>query len=189
MARRSRRAAVILAAALIILLLAVALSDGRTGLREEWSAEGVATGSILVGDGGRSAARGAAEDVAPSSPAAPLAYLLGSREIDVGSVLEAMGYELCDGLLEGLREEVLSPPGDAEVLADGDAHVVGWSTPGIAEEVFRQIGTELKEKGWKALTVDGGSSGSFVKEGGRFQWLFVMCYQVGDRVSVVVNYR
>lgn len=92
-------------------------------------------------------------------------------------------------LPKGFEDEVLYLPADAVVLVDSDACVVALSCSGASKAVFSQVRRELQAKGWQFVESGADNGGSFFKEGGEYQWVFAMCYQIGEKTSVVMQYR
>ena len=93
------------------------------------------------------------------------------------------------GLPEGFEEEVLQLDGREDVRVDEGNGLVGFSCRGEVGETLRSIEEDLLMCGWES--VGSGSEGwrSFVKDEGRYRWMFVECVDVGDSVSVVVRFE
>lgn len=75
-----------------------------------------------------------------------------------------------------------------EVRVDEPGGVVGFSVAGLAQVVFDNLAGELGRNGWTSIESGLATSGSFTKSKGRYSWVFVTCVQVGDTVSVVMQY-
>lgn len=87
----------------------------------------------------------------------------------------------------GFEEEVLSLEGRSEVMAAAGGTVVGFLEGGPADAVFDAIEEDLAARGWAEVESGVAGCASFVKEGGRFTWVFVSCVAVGDTTSVVIQ--
>ncbi|MEA5019881.1 MAG: hypothetical protein VB027_05890 [Gordonibacter sp.] len=90
-------------------------------------------------------------------------------------------------LPEGFTDEVLAIEQYRDVRVGAGGSVVGFSLQTESAEAFDVLGRSLLERGWTVVPSGSGSSGSFVKEEGRFNWLHIACVQVGDTTSVVVQ--
>lgn len=90
-------------------------------------------------------------------------------------------------LPEGFGEEVLDVSQAHALKVAADGAVVGFTEQGRAQSVFADLGERLAANGWEAVDSGRGDCGTFVKDEGRFTWLFVSCTQVSYAVSVVIQ--
>lgn len=90
-------------------------------------------------------------------------------------------------LPDGFVDEVLPLEGFADVRVGADGSVVGFSLSEGPSEAFAFLQKALTDRGWKAAPAGNGTSGTFIKEQGRFTWLFASCIGVGDTTSAVVQ--
>ncbi|MEF9875779.1 MAG: hypothetical protein RRZ85_06160 [Gordonibacter sp.] len=91
------------------------------------------------------------------------------------------------GLPEGFENEVLPVGQLSDLRVNDTGTVVGFSLPAEPVDAFGLLAQSLSDRGWRAVPAGGGSSGTFVKEEGRFIWLYIACVRVGDTTSVVVQ--
>lgn len=88
----------------------------------------------------------------------------------------------------GFEDEALRLEARCDVRADERNGVLGFSCAGGAAETLAALEGELRAKGWSSVSSGYEGTGSFVKEKGRYRWMFVACIDVGDWTSVVVRY-
>ena len=92
------------------------------------------------------------------------------------------------GLLpEGFQEEVLRLEGREDVRVAAQGPVVGFVERSDAPSAFAALSAELEAAGWASVDSGRDDCGSFVKEEGRFTWLFVSCVWSGEATSVVIT--
>lgn len=90
-------------------------------------------------------------------------------------------------LPEGFQEEVLPLAGREDVRVSGQGAVVGFLERTGAATAFAALSAELEGAGWTPVQSGRDDCGSFVKDSGRFTWLFVSCVWTGEATSVVVS--
>lgn len=88
---------------------------------------------------------------------------------------------------EGFQDEVLSLEGREDVRVGADGTVVGFVDRADAQAAFASLKGELEETGWTAIGSGRDDCGSFVKDEGRFTWLFASCVPSGSATSVVIS--
>ena len=88
---------------------------------------------------------------------------------------------------EGFQDEVLSLEGCEDVRVGADGAVVGFVERVGAQEAFASLRGELEDAGWMAIGSGRDDCGSFVKDKGRFTWLFASCVPSGSATSVVIS--
>lgn len=88
---------------------------------------------------------------------------------------------------EGFQDEVLSLEGREDVRVGADGTVVGFVDRAGAQEAFASLRGELEDTGWTAIDSGRDDCGSFVKDEGRFTWLFASCVPTGSATSVVIS--
>ena len=103
-----------------------------------------------------------------------------------GGFAEAVLGEYGTSVPEGYVEEVLDTAKLQSVKVAHDGAVVGFCMEDDAQEAFEKLAGQLEEKGWTLVESGQSSCGSFVKQGGRYGWLFVSCTDVGSKASAVV---
>ncbi len=169
MQRRARKAAGILAGMIAGMLVVVALSAAISNMSDS---DGETSSLVSVQTAQASALTTAASILSGE----------GAGEVIEGQVdASALPAEFCD--------EVFSPEAEGELYFDAEACVFSMTTTGNAADVFSSLSAELQNKGWQVVESGWDAAGSLYKEEGSYTWLFLMCYQVGDDVSVVVQYR
>ena len=191
MALRARRAALVLGAFVLAFALSVVFAkpaemaeSAIAGTDPPASDKGAGGEGRPVGDGGQ-----------PSPESLAALILAGDAQGALARAGSATGHIRygCTGAdvlcPEGFEEEVLALSGMADVLVEPDVGAVGFCVPGMARDAFSLVSEELRLRGWTAVASGTDNGGSFFKEEGRYRWLFVMCYQVGETVSVVLQYR
>lgn len=88
---------------------------------------------------------------------------------------------------EGFQDEVLSLEGREDVRVGADGAVVGFVDRADTQEAFASLRGELEDAGWTAIGSGRDDCGSFVKDEGRFTWLFARCVPTGSVTSVVIS--
>lgn len=88
---------------------------------------------------------------------------------------------------EGFQDEVLSLEGREDVRVGADGTVVGFVDRADTQEAFASLRGELEDAGWTAIGSGRDDCGSFVKDEGRFTWLFARCVPTGSVTSVVIS--
>lgn len=88
----------------------------------------------------------------------------------------------------GFENEVLRLGERQDVRVDERSGVVGFSCSGDAGRTLVALEEELRVKGWSGIRSGGEGWESFLKESGRYRWVFIACVDVGDSTSVVVRY-
>ena len=167
----------------ILVLIAVCIGvDAVLDLSDQDGSAGVdADASADVDSGaGAAAAAGAGEEAAAAAGVdageGSLSAVRGDGRASAGEEVPA-----------GFEEEVLSLEGRSEVMAAAGGTVVGFLEDGPADAVFDAIEEDLAARGWAEVESGVAGCASFVKEGGRFTWVFVSCVAVGDTTSVVIQ--
>ena len=90
-------------------------------------------------------------------------------------------------LPEGFAQEVADLSGAQDVQVAAGGAVVGFTEQGAAADVFAGLAERLAGKGWAPIGSGRDDCGTFVKQDGRFTWMFASCSQVGDAVAVVLQ--
>lgn len=90
-------------------------------------------------------------------------------------------------LPEGFQEEVLPLSGREGVQVGAQGSIVGFIERADAPSAFAALAAELEDAGWTKIESGREDCGSFVKNGGRFTWLFVSCTWSGESTSVVIS--
>ncbi len=165
MGKRAFGAGCVLCVAGLVLLAAVAVTPGKDG-------GGSAADPIVTAD--------ALETASPTR--------IASRILE-GKFSGATDFAAADFPPVEFSQEAVDASVAETVMADADAQVVSYVVAGSAVDVFDYVTEELASKGWIPAESGWEIAGSFVKEGGTYRWLFIMCYQVGDRTSLVMQYR
>lgn len=186
MGARARRAGAILCLLAGVFLAAVALpaqlGDGKGDAGTVSAASSQAAGSApTVG-----AAQGPGESLRAETVARRILFGEAAAAIAALAGQSAGGGEA--SLPAGFEDEVLAVSGFADVLANPQAKAVGWSCAGTASEAFALVSADLRVRGWHAVESGMARGGTFFKEEGEYRWVFVMCYQIGESASVVLQY-
>jgi hypothetical protein len=89
---------------------------------------------------------------------------------------------------DAFAAELVSLSGRECARLDEGSRIVGWSCEGEVADAQEHLRDELSAKGWKA--VDAGQEGceSFTKADGEYRWAFASFAQVGNSVSVVLQF-
>lgn len=76
---------------------------------------------------------------------------------------------------------------DTFLIAEG---LVGFERSGNKEEVYSKIDEVLLARGWSRVDTDANQGGfTYVKDEGRYRWLFLSCSEVSGSVSVWMAYQ
>lgn len=100
---------------------------------------------------------------------------------------EAAASDALGLLPEGFQEEVLRLEDREDVRVAAQGPVVGFVERSDAPSAFAALSAELEAAGWASVDSGRDDCGSFVKEEGRFIWLFVSCVWSGEATSVVIT--
>lgn len=100
---------------------------------------------------------------------------------------EAAASDALGLLPEGFQEEVLRLEDREDVRVAAQGPVVGFVERSDAPSAFAALSAELEAAGWASVDSGRDDCGSFVKEEGRFTWLFVSCVWSGEATSVVIT--
>lgn len=109
-----------------------------------------------------------------------------------GVLREAAGASVPEsgiGPPEGFEGEAFRLDAREDVRVDEENGLVGFSCYGEVDEVLVSLEGELKASGWKSVSSGNEGWESFVKNEGRYRWMFVTCVDVGESVSVVVRFE
>lgn len=106
---------------------------------------------------------------------------------DSGGTSEAVASDALGLLPEGFQEEVLRLEDREDVRVAAQGPVVGFVERSDAPSAFAALSAELEAAGWASVDSGRDDCGSFVKEEGRFTWLFVSCVWSGEATSVVIT--
>lgn len=106
---------------------------------------------------------------------------------DSGGASEAAASDALGLLPEGFQEEVLRLEDREDVRVAAQGPVVGFVERSDAPSAFAALSAELEAAGWASVDSGRDDCGSFVKEEGRFTWLFVSCVWSGEATSVVIT--
>lgn len=106
---------------------------------------------------------------------------------DSGGASEAAASDALGLLPEGFQEEVLRLEDREDVRVAAQGPVVGFVERSDAPSAFVALSAELEAAGWASVDSGRDDCGSFVKEEGRFTWLFVSCVWSGEATSVVIT--
>lgn len=106
---------------------------------------------------------------------------------DSGGTSEAVASDALGLLPEGFQEEVLRLEDREDVRVAAQGPVVGFVERSDAPSAFAALSAELEAAGWASVDSGRDDCGSFVKEEGRFIWLFVSCVWSGEATSVVIT--
>lgn len=106
---------------------------------------------------------------------------------DSGGASEAVASDALGLLPEGFQEEVLRLEDREDVRVAAQGPVVGFVERSDAPSAFAALSAELEAAGWASVDSGRDDCGSFVKEEGRFTWLFVSCVWSGEATSVVIT--
>ena len=106
---------------------------------------------------------------------------------DSGGSSEAVASDALGLLPEGFQEEVLRLEDREDVRVAAQGPVVGFVERSDAPSAFAALSAELEAAGWASVDSGRDDCGSFVKEEGRFTWLFVSCVWSGEATSVVIT--
>lgn len=168
--RRRRLGALVALGVLLAAALAVeAVSQGsRSGVLAE--AQGVFA-SLAQHDGPGAEAGGGA----------------GAPDVAGGVQGDASAGSQASLLPDGFADEVLALEGFDDVRVGAGGSVVGFSLSEGPSEALAFLQRTLTDRGWRAVPAGNATSATFMKEQGRFTWLFVSCIGVGDTTSVVVQ--
>ena len=128
------------------------------------------------------------------SPAAALAVDVAGRAARPGVLSEAAALAV-DGtphrepprLPEGFAQEVVPAEGPRRRLRVNGGSVVGFEVEEEPLQAFDEMAGLLGDRGWTAVPSGTGAGGSFVKEAGRYRWVYVSCVKAGDTTCVVVQ--
>lgn len=104
-----------------------------------------------------------------------------------GASSESAASDALGLLPEGFQEEVLRLEGREDVRVAAQGPVVGFVERSDAPSAFAALSAELEAAGWASVNSGRDDCGSFVKEEGRFTWLFVSCVWSGEATSVVIT--
>lgn len=121
-----------------------------------------------------------------------LISLAASSFAQPGVLHEAAGASVPEngiGPPEGFEDEALRLDAREDVRVDEENGLVGFSCRGEVDEVLVSIEAELKASGWTCVDSENEGWESFVKDEGRYRWMFVECVDVGESVSVVVRFE
>lgn len=89
---------------------------------------------------------------------------------------------------DAFAAELVSLSGRECARLDEGSRIAGWSCEGEVADAQERLRDELATKGWKA--VDAGYEGceSFTKADGEYRWASASFAQVGNSVSVVLQF-
>lgn len=90
-------------------------------------------------------------------------------------------------LPEGFAQEVVPAEGRAGLRVGAGGSVVGFEVEEEPLQAFDEMAGLLGDRGWTAVPSGTGAGGSFVKEAGRYRWVYVSCVKAGDTTCVVVQ--
>ena len=122
-------------------------------------------------------------DVPHEGVAEKLRIAVGSE----GASSEAVASDALGLLPEGFQEEVLRLEDREDVRVAAQGPVVGFVERSDAPSAFAALSAELEAAGWASVDSGRDDCGSFVKEEGRFTWLFISCVWSGEATSVVIT--
>ena len=88
----------------------------------------------------------------------------------------------------GFEYEALRLEGRQDVRVDERSGVLGFTRSDDVADALAAIEGELLAKGWSGVRSGNEGSESFVKDDGRYRWMFVACVDAGGSTSVVVRY-
>ena len=189
MAQRARRAGGAIVCLAVTFGLVIAISaPANTVASDEQEVFSDEPGGVY-GSGENGASSGASSMTGKTAAREMAALILKG---ETKAALESRGCSFVGsrGILEeGFEDEVVGLAGFDEVMVSAEQRVVGFCCPGSASRVFASLRASLEGGGWTGVESGSDTLGSFVKEGGRFSWVFIVCYQIGEEVSVVMQYR
>ena len=106
----------------------------------------------------------------------------------VGARAAAAGADGTAGPPAGFEDEALRLEGRQDVRVDERSGVLGFTRSDDVADALAAIEGELLAKGWSGVRSGNEGSESFVKDDGRYRWMFVACVDAGGSTSVVVRY-
>lgn len=161
------------------------LSGPRRQVKRFWLASALvaALAVLLVSNGAYEAVAGQGPSSADARSAAALA--------GVDAVLDGVSddpFALASELPSQFETELFSLSGMDDARCSPDLRLLGYSQPGSAEDALRALTEKLEGKGWEAIPSEQALCRSFSKADGTYRWAFASAAQVGDSVSVVVQW-
>lgn len=102
--------------------------------------------------------------------------LSGEKSFEGGAILP-----------EGFEREVIPLTGFMEVRVSESKGVVGFYSDDRTDSVLRHCTTLLQERGWIEVKSGQAEFTSFLKNEGRYSWLYLSCFSISGGTSVVIQ--
>ena len=113
---------------------------------------------------------------------------VSSAGFDAVMRFDSAGSFTLPGDMSAFESEFFPLEGVQDIRCSLDAHILGYSQQGNVKDVLDALSESLENVGWARVRSESSSCRSFSKSAGTYRWAFVSAAQVGESVSVVVQW-
>lgn len=132
---------------------------------------------------------GTASGAVPANAALRASDLIAGGDVDeaLSNIEQAAEPDAAsvEGLPDEYAEEIGFVTGARDVRVSGS--IVGFVVDGACDDAYKKLCSHMELRGWAVVPAGGITGATFVKESGRYTWVFATCTQVGNATSVVLR--